>query len=91
MKIGYHGLTAAAMFCLVLTLSACSTYSDRVAPVPLPALQLDHVEVDGVFISANPYVDDDNAEAAVGASIGAIGGSARRYGELDGELRNDLY
>jgi hypothetical protein len=66
MKTEYHWLTTAAILCLVLTLSACSTYSDRVAPVPLPALQLDHVEVDGVFISANPYVDDDAAEAALG-------------------------
>ncbi len=193
MKTQYHWTTIIAVVCLVLTLSACSTYSDRVAPVPLPSLQPDHLEMDGVLISAYPYVDDDEAEAAlgfdaraagmlpvrfvidnqsdqrvrvnpeqtflidkegqawpllsteqaynrvknkveigetfkgattsavlagaagavaglaigilsggniakimgkgavVGASIGAIGGSASRYGQLDGELRNDLY
>ncbi|HFD11028.1 MAG TPA: hypothetical protein ENJ32_00955, partial [Crenotrichaceae bacterium] len=178
---------------VILTLSACSTYKDRVAPVPLPSLQLNHVEIDGVLISANAYIDDDAAGtalgfdarkaglipvrfvidnqstekvkvnpdqtflvdtqgqawpllsaeqaynrvkntveigetfkgaitssvlagaagavagfaigvlsggnvakimgkgAAVGASIGAIGGSTNRYSELDGQLRNDLY
>ncbi len=193
MKSQYHWTTVIAIVCFVLTLSACSTYTDRVAPVPLPSLQPDHVEVDGVLISAYPYVNDDEAEAAlgfdarsagmlpvrfvidnqseqrvrvnpeqtflidqqgqawpllstdqaynrvknkveigetfkgaatsavlagaagavaglaigilsggniakimgkgaaVGASIGAIGGSASRYGTLDGELRNDLY
>jgi hypothetical protein len=66
MKTNHHWLATISTLCLVLALSACSTYSDRVAPVPLPALQLDHVEVDGVLISANPYVDDDEAEAALG-------------------------
>ncbi|MEE9411875.1 MAG: hypothetical protein V3V22_02360 [Methylococcales bacterium] len=66
MKTQYHWTVLIAAVWLVLTLSACSTYSDRVAPVPLPSLQPDHVEVGGVLISAYPYVDDDEAETALG-------------------------
>ena len=54
MKTQYHWTVLIAAVWLVLTLSACSTYSDRVAPVPLPSLQPDHVEVGGVLISAYP-------------------------------------
>lgn len=73
MKTQYHWTTIIAVVCFILTLSACSTYSDRVAPVPLPSLQPDHVEVDGVLISAYPYVDDDEAEAALGFDARAAG------------------
>ena len=52
--------------CMILLIASCSTYKDRVAPVPLPSLQLNHIEVDDVLISADGYVDEDAAKAALG-------------------------
>jgi len=62
----HRWIIATSITCLVVALSACSTYKDRVAPVPLPSLQVNHVEVNGIMISANAYVDDDAASAALG-------------------------
>lgn len=56
-----------------LSLLACSTYGDRVSPVPLPTLQDDHVNIGGVLLVARAYVDDDRAERAFGFDIRGSG------------------
>lgn len=55
------------------SLCACSSYSDRVTPVPLPALQNDSVNVDGVLLVARAYVDADNAKNLFGFDIRQAG------------------
>jgi len=47
-------------------LTGCSTYENRVAPIPLPSAQRDHVEVDGVLISARAYLNEKEAKDAFG-------------------------
>jgi len=56
-----------------LFLIGCSTYGHRVAPVPLPSLQNDHVNIDGVLLVARAYVDEDAAEKAFGFNIRGAG------------------
>ena len=53
--------------------AGCTTYSDRVAPVPLPTAFSQHINVQGVLLAATPYVDADQAEAAFGFDIRAAG------------------
>lgn len=55
------------------SLFACSTYSDRVTPVPLPLLQNDHINVDGVLLVARAYVNTDVAKTAFGFDIRSAG------------------
>lgn len=56
-----------------LSLLACSTYGDRVSPVPLPSLQNEHTNIEGVLLVARAYVDDDRAETAFGFDIRGSG------------------
>ncbi|MGD2063719.1 MAG: hypothetical protein PVF51_09095, partial [Nitrospirota bacterium] len=42
--------------------AGCATYGERVAPIPLPEAQADHVEVAGVKLVARPYVDKREAK-----------------------------
>lgn len=58
---------------LTLSLNGCSTYGDRVAPVPLPAYQADHIDVQGAILTANPYVDPKAAKAAFGFNVRGAG------------------
>ena len=60
-------LISSILFCLMLT--DCSTYGDRVAPVPLPASSVGHVNVKGVMMAATSYVDEKNAKAVFGFNI----------------------
>lgn len=48
---------------------SCTTYGDRVAPVPLPSAQLNHIDVMGAQLVAYPYVDSDKAKAVFGFDI----------------------
>ncbi len=73
MKSCMQSSTAILSICLVLALSACSTYKDRVAPVPLPSLEANHIEAEGTLISANSYVDEKNAHAALGFDARSAG------------------
>ena len=57
----------------LLGMAACTVYGDRVAPVPLPSSQTNHVDVMGAKLVAYPYVDDDSAEAVFGFDIRAAG------------------
>lgn len=54
-------------------LASCSRYSNRVSPVPLPALESDHVNVEGVLLVARSYVNEDIAEEAFGFDIRGAG------------------
>ncbi len=58
---------------IVSALIGCASYGERVAPVPLPEAQADHVDVDGVKLVARPYVEDDDAKAAFGFDIRGSG------------------
>ncbi len=64
------------IFLILLTsllLCACSSYGNRVAPVPLPALQNDHVNIEGILLVARAYVNEDAAENAFGFNIRGAG------------------
>jgi hypothetical protein len=64
----------ALILCLnLLATTACSTYGERVAPVPLPALQSEHVNVDGAMLVAQAYVNSHNAKAAFGFDVRGAG------------------
>ena len=56
-----------------LSLSGCATYSDRVAPVPLPGVFSEHVNVQGALLAATPYVDEAKAEDVFGFDIRSAG------------------
>ena len=53
----------------LVMLCSCGTYHNKIAPVPLPALANDHVNIDGVLLIARSYVDSDSAEKAFGFDI----------------------
>ena len=57
----------------LLLLSACSTYGDKVAPVPLPSEQTGGLEVNGVGFYAEAYLQPDAAERAFGFDIRGAG------------------
>jgi|SRR5680860_399002 len=54
-------------------LAGCSTYGDRVAPVPLPEAQPGHVDVDGVKLLAQAYVEPATAKSALGFDARSAG------------------
>ncbi len=54
---------------LLVGTTACTTYGDKVAPVPLPSAQTNYVDVMGVKLVAYPYVDADKAEEVFGFDI----------------------
>jgi len=58
---------------ICLMLAACSSYGDRVAPVPLPTASAGHVDVSGVMVAATSYVDEKKAKAVFGFNIRAAG------------------
>ena len=61
------------IICVSVSLFACSTYGERVSPVPLPSLQNDHVDVEGALLLARAYVNPDEANAAFGFDIREAG------------------
>lgn len=54
-------------------LSGCATYDERVAPVPLPAEQADHVDVLGAKLIAQAYADPERAKKVFGFDIRGSG------------------
>ncbi len=58
---------------LFFGLTACTTYGERIAPVPLHSSQSNHVDVMGAKLAAFPYVDEDRAEAVFGFDIRSTG------------------
>lgn len=65
-----RGVSLAAAFTVM---SGCSTYGERVAPVPLPAEQTDAVTVEGAVLLGRSYADRDAAEQAFGFDIRGAG------------------
>jgi len=68
--LGRNLLVLLVVFGLV---SGCSSYGQRVAPVPLPATQKNHLDIQGAKILAQPYADADEAKAALGFDIRGSG------------------
>ncbi len=58
---------------LLFGITACALYQERIAPVPLPSSQANHVDVRGAKLVAYPYVDEDSAEAVFGFDIRKAG------------------
>lgn len=56
-----------------LNFAGCATYSDRVAPVPLPGTFAEHVNVQGALLAATPYVDEDKAKDVFGFNVRSAG------------------
>jgi hypothetical protein len=63
---------SASLF-LVFGLNACSTYSDKVAPIPLPSEKTGGLEVNDVGIYAEAYLKHDAAKQAFGFDIRGAG------------------
>lgn len=59
-------LTFVLLVSTTLAPFGCATYGDRVAPVPLPEAQPGHVDVDGVKLVAQAYVEPGSAKSALG-------------------------
>lgn len=58
---------------LLTLLLACATYGERVAPVPFPEAQSDHVDVDGAKVVARAFSSDKEANKAFGFDIRGAG------------------
>jgi len=54
---------------ILIVINACAVYEDRVAPVPLPSSQANHVDVMGAKLVAYPYVEEDSAKEVFGFDI----------------------
>ncbi len=70
----HHGLRAVTIaLTIAIALVGCSTYGEKVAPVPMPAERSDAIDVDGAKIVARVYQDPDLAERAFGFDIRGAG------------------
>lgn len=79
---------------LLITLSACATYDDKVAPIPLPSESNNAITVQGVSLLAQSYVDVDHAEDAFGFDIRGAGVLPIRFvvenlSDTEVEIRGD--
>lgn len=54
-------------------LASCTPYGERIAPIPLPSLHGNHIDIQGAQLAAQPYVDPKQAEAAFGFDIRGAG------------------
>ncbi|HUL11349.1 MAG TPA: hypothetical protein VLU73_04160 [Methylococcaceae bacterium] len=68
-----HWLIQTLAACLTVSLAACAPYGERVAPVPLPSPRSDHIDIQGALLTAQPYPDPQQAEAAFGFDIRGAG------------------
>lgn len=57
---------AVMVLVLLFSLAGCSTFGDRVAPIPAPDSQQSRVEVGGVKFVANSYLDADASKRSFG-------------------------
>jgi hypothetical protein len=62
-----------ASLLLLFGLNACSTYGDKVAPIPLPSEQTGGLEVNDVGLYAEAYLKADAAKKAFGFDIRGAG------------------
>lgn len=77
------------LFFLTVFFSGCATYSDRVAPVPLPSAQTDKIIIQGAALIARPYVDQEQAKAAFGFDIRDAGLLPIRF-VIDNQSNSDI-
>lgn len=75
---------------VALLSSSCATYSDRVAPVPLPESQPRHVEVEGVKLLAQAYVEPESAQSALGFDARKAGLLPVRF-VIDNQAQEKVY
>src|SRR5918992_4402356 len=61
------------LFLAIMALSACATYGERVAPVPLPGVQAGHIDIQGAKMPAKAFADDREAHKALGFDIRGAG------------------
>ena len=68
-----HPISFSAVLLLAFSLNACSTYGDKVAPIPLPSEQTGGLEVNDVGLYAEAYLEQGSAEQAFGFDIRGAG------------------
>src|ERR671914_864811 len=61
------------LFLAIMALSACATYGERVAPVPLPGAQAGHIDIQGAKMAAQAFAGDREANKALGFDIQGAG------------------
>jgi hypothetical protein len=66
---------------------ACTTYKDRVPPVPLPSFRGDYVNVQDAMLAASAYADPEAAREAFGFDIRGAGLLPVRF-VIDNQGRN---
>ena len=74
---------------LLFMLGACSTYGDKIAPIPLPSDQTGGIEVNGVGLYAEAYLQPEAAEKAFGFDIRGAGVLPVRF-VLDNQSQGDI-
>lgn len=68
-----HRCMHAVLVSLTVILAGCTTYGERVAPVPLPSTQEGAVNVEGAQVLARAFVNPKAAEQAFGFDIRRAG------------------
>lgn len=66
-----QGRRALVLACALL--ASCTSYDERIPPVPLPSSNRDHADVNGARVAAEAYADPDQAERAFGFDIREAG------------------
>lgn len=61
------------LFTFLTMLWGCASYGERVAPVPLPEAQAEHVDVGGSKVLAQRFADEEEANEAFGFDIRGAG------------------
>lgn len=74
---------------LLIGLASCSTYGDKVAPVPLPSEQAGGLEVNNVALYAEAYLQQASAKEAFGFDIRGAGVLPVRF-VLDNQSQGDV-
>jgi hypothetical protein len=72
-RLWAFGVRATLLLGLLTTLLACATYGERIAPVPFPEAQSDHVDIDGAQVVARAFASDKEANKAFGFDIRGAG------------------
>jgi hypothetical protein len=68
-----NSLFRLSILTLLTAFPACTTYQDRITPVPLPSFQGDYVNVQDALVSAQAYAEPDTAKQTFGFDIRGAG------------------
>lgn len=82
-------ITFSTTLLLILILNACSTYGDKVAPIPLPDEQTGGLEVNDVGLYAEAYLKNNSAKQAFGFDIRGAGVLPVRF-VLDNKSQGEI-